>query len=90
MMLKLSSTIGVQGRWSLRLGITMNVLVMTKRCLRMVKQVIWLYYKSLKVMEFIMELHHGTPKDYEASKEASPHGLPYPCELINGHLYKRD
>ena len=41
------------------------------------------------MVEFMMELHHESPKNDEASMEASPHGLLNLYELASGKLYKR-
>ena len=57
---------------------------MTNRCLEVEKLV------SLKVVEFMMELHHGSSKWGEASVEASPHRLPLMCGLIRGRFHKKD
>ena len=59
----------------------MDVPIVTKRCSMVVKLEMGLYYGSLKVMEFMMELHYRNPKRGKASVEASPHGLLYPCGM---------
>ena len=51
----------------------MNVLVVNKEYPRVENLVIKFHQGSLKVVEFIMELHHESPKDGEASIEALPH-----------------
>ena len=56
----------------------------------MMKLVMGLHYKSSMVMEFIMELHCGSPKEGEASVEASPHGFLYLCEPKNGRFLKKN
>ena len=61
----------------------MDVLVMTKRCREVMKLVMGLRHKSLKVMEFMMELHHRNSKKDEASVEALPYRFPHPYELIS-------
>ena len=48
---------------------------MTKRCFEVVKVVMELHYESLKVVEFMMKLYHGSSKEGEASIKASPHEL---------------
>ena len=45
---------------------------------------------NLKVVGFMMELHHGSPKGGEASVDASPYGLLHLCELVIGWFHKRD
>ena len=41
-----------------------------------------------KKVKFMMELHHESPKECEASVGASPYKLPHPCEPVNGRLHK--
>ena len=43
---------------------------------------------KMQEVKFVMELHHGSPKECEASVEASPYELPYPCERVSGRLHK--
>ena len=38
----------------------------------------------------MMELHHGSSKECEASGGASSHGFPHPCEPVSGRLHKWD
>ena len=40
--------------------------------------------------EFMMELHHWSSKEGEASVGASSHGFPHPCEPVSGRLHKWD
>ena len=68
----------------------MDVLIVIKRCPKVINLEIELYYESLKVVEFMMELHYESPKEGEASVEASPHGLPHLFELVNGMFHKKD
>ena len=42
------------------------------RYLRVVKLVLGLHHHRYKKVKFMMELHHGSPKKYEASVGASP------------------
>ena len=63
---------------------------MTKRCPRVVKLVMGLYYRSLKVMEFVMKLYHGNVKESEARLEALPHRFQHPYEVVNSWSHKRD
>ena len=55
---------------------------------RVVKLVIGLYHQRCKKVKFMMELHHGSAKEYEASVGALPYGLPHPYEPVSGRLYK--
>ena len=50
----------------------MDVLIVSKGSLGKVKLVKMLHPRSLKVMEFIIELHHGNLEEDEVSVEASP------------------
>ena len=49
-----------------------------------------LHYQRCKKVKFMMELHHRSSKECEASVGASPYGLPHPCELVIGRLHKWD
>ena len=57
----------------------MDVLVGSKMYPRVVKLEMWLHHGSLKVIEFMMELHY---RSFERS-EALPLRLPYMYELVN-------
>ena len=48
---------------------------MNKRCFEEVKLVMGLHHKCIKVVEFMILLHHGSSKGGEARVEALPHGL---------------
>ena len=48
----------------------MDIPIVTKRCLKMVKEVVGLYHQSIKVVEFMIKLHHGRSKKGKASVEA--------------------
>ena len=43
-----------------------------------------------RVVKLVMELHHGSSKECEASIGASSHGFPHPCEPVSGRLHKWD
>ena len=53
----------------------MDVLIVIKRCLRVMKLMIELHHGNLKVAKFMMELHYKSSKGGEASVEVSLHGL---------------
>ena len=55
---------------------------------RVVKLLMGLHHQICKKVKFMMELHHGNPKECEASIGASTYGLPHLCESVNGWLYK--
>ena len=59
-------------------------------CPKVVKLVMGLHHQRYKKMEFMMELHHGSSKEGEASVGASSHGFPHPCEPVSGRLHKWD
>ena len=42
------------------------------------------------MVEFIMELYHGSFERSEASVEASPYGFLHLCELMSSYLHKKD
>ena len=46
----------------LRLGFATDVPIVTKRCSEVMKLEMRIYHKSFKVVEFLMELHHGSFK----------------------------
>ena len=48
----------------------MNVLVVTKRCFKVVNIAMELHYGSLKVVKFMMEFHHKNSKEGEVRAEA--------------------
>ena len=50
----------------------MDVLIVAKRCPEVMKLDMELHHRSLKVMEFIIDLHCGS---FGANVEASLHGL---------------
>ena len=52
----------------------------------MVKLVMEHHHRSLKIEEFILELHHWNCEEVEASIEASSHRLPHPCEPLNSQF----
>ena len=54
----------------------------------MVKLVMGLHHQRYEKVKFMMELHHGSSKECEASVVASSHGLPHPCEPVSGRLHK--
>ena len=62
----------------------MDVLVVNKESLKMVKLVIGLCHRNLKMVEFIIELYYGSSEESEASVKASPHGLPHLCKPVSG------
>ena len=68
----------------------MDVLVVSKGFLNIIKLVMGLHYRSFQVAEFMLELHHGTFEGSEASVEVSPHGLSHLYELVSGRLHKKD
>ena len=49
----------------LKIGFTIDVLVVTKRWFEIMKLVMELHYGSFKVVEFMMELLYGSPKGSE-------------------------
>ena len=53
----------------------------------MVELEVGFYHPRCKKVKFMMELHHGSPKECEASVDASPYELSYPCKLVNGRLH---
>ena len=48
----------------------------------MVKLVLGLHQQRYEKVKFMMELHHGSSKECEASVGASSHGFPHPCESV--------
>ena len=48
----------------------------------------WLHYRSLKVVEFMMELYYRNFKKGEGVMEASLLGLLYLCKLVSGEYHK--
>ena len=62
---------------------------MTKRYSRIVKLMIGLHHKNLKVVKFLMELHHGSSKRDEANVQALLYRLLHPYKPMNGRYYKR-
>lgn len=63
---------------------------MGMRCLGVVELVLELHHGNLRVVKDMLGLHHGSPKEGEASTRASPQGLPHPCEPVSGRLHKGD
>ena len=63
---------------------TIDVPVVPKRCSKVVKLETGFNHKSLKVIEFIMELTKEVPKEDEACVEASSQGLLHSYELMSG------
>ena len=68
----------------------MNILVVTKRCHKVVKLEMGLHHGSLKVVEFIIELHHKSPVRSEVSVKALSYRLLYLCEHMNDWFCKMD
>ena len=60
------------------------------RCSGVVKLVMGLHHQGYEKVKFMMELHHGSSKECEASVGASSHGFPHPCEPVSGRLHKLD
>ena len=46
------------------------------------------FHQRCKKVKFMMELHHGSPKECEVSVGASLYGLPHLCERVSGQLHK--
>ena len=65
------------------MGFTIDIQVVTKRYLRVIKLVMGLYYGSLKVVDFIMELHHGSLKENKVRVDTSAYELLHTCELVS-------
>ena len=59
------------------MGFTMDILVVHEGFFELVKLVMRLHHVILKVVEFMMEFHHGSFKKGKASVEASPSVLLY-------------
>ena len=59
-------------------------------CPGVVKLVMGLHHQRYEKVKFMMELHHGSSKECEASVGASSHGFPHPCEPMSGRLHKWD
>ena len=55
-----------------------------------VKLVLGLHHQRYQKVKFMMELHHRSSKECEASVGASSHGFPHPCEPVSGRLHKWD
>ena len=55
----------------------MAVLIVSKRIHGLVNLVMGFHFRSLKVVEFIMELNYGSPKESDTS-------IPYLCEPMSG------
>ena len=68
----------------------MDVPIVSKRCFEVVKLVMGLHRESLKVVVFMMELHHMNLKGYEANMEASSYGLLYRCKLVSGPFHNNN
>ena len=68
----------------------MDVLVVSKRCPKVVKLVMGFQHRSLKVRKFIMELHHRSPKNGETNVGALIWRLLHPYESLSNQLYKND
>ena len=71
------------------MGFTTDGLIVSKRYPRVVKLEMGLHHKSLKVMEFMIELHHESLIEDESSVDASPHRLLHMCELVSNLFHKR-
>ena len=69
---------------------TKDVTFGRKRYPRVVELVIELHHKRCKKVKFMVELHHGSSKECQASVGASPQRLPHPCEPVSGWLHKWD
>ena len=68
----------------------MDVAVVTYKCPVIMKSMMGLYHRSLKVVVFMMELHHGSSKGGEASVKASLHGFPHSYELVSSRFHMRE
>ena len=68
----------------------MDVLIITKRCHRVVKLKMGLHHENLKVTKFMMKFHHKSLEKAEVNVEASSHGLTHLCRAICGRFHKKD
>ena len=68
----------------------MDVPIVSKRCLKVVKLVMGFHHHALKVVEYMIELHHRSCKEGEASVGASLMELLHLYELMSNQLYKKN
>ena len=76
--------------WVSNVGFTEMVTLGSMRCPGVVKLVLGLHHQRYEKVKFMMELHHGSSKECEASVGASSHGFLHPCEPVSGRLHKWD
>ena len=74
----------------LEVGLHRGGYIREVRCSGVVKLVMGLHHQRYEKVKFMMELHHGSSKECEASVGASSHGFLHPCEPVSGRLHKWD
>ena len=72
----------------LEVGLYQGGYIREHESLGVVELVMGLHHQKYEMVKFMMELHHGSSKECEASIGALSHGFPHPCEPVSGQLHK--